>query len=168
MSTDPGAEANRLYWETDASVSEIAERLDISRRALYDALRPRPTGDTCGACGALMVWENRSARTNGTTHCISCGTGRPPSSHDDPGLAGFGDAGNVGDAEADLEAPDDDAIDFERHVAPAGVAAAYRDPDEEDACRDGSPTDARLRLSSAILAGVAAGMLATLLLVPRR
>jgi transposase-like protein len=38
------AEANRLYWETDESVAEIARRFDLSRRALYDAIEPLPSG----------------------------------------------------------------------------------------------------------------------------
>ena len=38
------AEANRLYWETEQSVADIAQQLDISRRALYGAVRPLPAG----------------------------------------------------------------------------------------------------------------------------
>jgi hypothetical protein len=71
---DPAAaaEANRLYWETDDSVSEIAERLEISRRALYDAVEPFSTGSTCDVCGGPLAFENRSARTAGETYCAIC------------------------------------------------------------------------------------------------
>jgi predicted DNA-binding protein YlxM (UPF0122 family) len=30
------AEANRLYWQTETSVAEIADKLNVSRRALYE------------------------------------------------------------------------------------------------------------------------------------
>lgn len=67
------AEVNRLYWETDISVGEIANRLGLSRRALYDALRGRPTGSTCPACGAGLVYTNRSRRDAGQATCPDCG-----------------------------------------------------------------------------------------------
>jgi hypothetical protein len=66
------AEANRRYWETEDSVAEIAERLQISRRALYDAVEPLPTGESCGVCGGPLFFENRSARTAGDTFCVIC------------------------------------------------------------------------------------------------
>jgi hypothetical protein len=71
---DPAAaaEANRLYWETEDSVSEIAERLEISRRALYDAVEPLPTGSACPVCGGPLSFVNRSARTAGETSCAIC------------------------------------------------------------------------------------------------
>jgi hypothetical protein len=75
MSTpvDP-AEANRLYWETDESVADIARRLDMSRRALYVAVQPLPTGESCEVCGGPMTFENRSARTAGHATCEACVT----------------------------------------------------------------------------------------------
>ncbi|HSJ25285.1 MAG TPA: hypothetical protein VK929_11475 [Longimicrobiales bacterium] len=71
---DPGsaAEANRLYWETEDSVAEIADRMEISRRALYEAVEPLPTGADCPTCGGPLVFENRSARTAGDTTCVVC------------------------------------------------------------------------------------------------
>jgi opacity protein-like surface antigen len=66
------AEANRLYWETEDSVADIAERLEISRRALYDAVEPLPTGASCEVCGGPLTFENRSARTAGNEHCAVC------------------------------------------------------------------------------------------------
>jgi hypothetical protein len=75
MSTDfeKAAEANRLYWETETSVGDIAQKLDLSRRALYDALQPTPTGALCGVCGGDMAFENRSARTANQPVCTVCG-----------------------------------------------------------------------------------------------
>jgi hypothetical protein len=65
-------EANRLYWDTDTSVAEIAGRLGWSRRALYDAIEPLPTETPCPTCGTPLVYANRSARTSGTTTCHVC------------------------------------------------------------------------------------------------
>jgi hypothetical protein len=80
MSSDPEVtgEANRLYWETDTSVAGIAEQLHLSRRALYDVLRPGAAGAKCTICGGDMVYENRSARSAGQPVCSLCGA-RPGS-----------------------------------------------------------------------------------------
>lgn len=71
--SQPGVEANRLYWESDISVGEIAQRLDISRRALYDAIRPVPAGGQCSSCGGELEFTNRSTRSQGFATCRSCG-----------------------------------------------------------------------------------------------
>jgi hypothetical protein len=68
----PRTEADRLYWETDTPVSDIAERLDISRRALYDAIQPRPAGSACPECGAGLVLRNRTAAERGEAECPEC------------------------------------------------------------------------------------------------
>lgn len=68
-----GAEANRLYWETDISVAEIAQRLDISRRALYDAIEPIPASGSCSTCGGELEFTNRSTRSHGLATCRQCG-----------------------------------------------------------------------------------------------
>lgn len=72
---DPNTERelNRLYWDTDASVSEIADRLDISRRALYDGIEPRPAGRPCPQCGAALGFRNRTALETGEAKCPECG-----------------------------------------------------------------------------------------------
>ena len=66
-------ELNRLYWESDASVSEIADRLDISRRALYDGIEPHPAGQPCPECGAPLGFRNRTALENREAECPECG-----------------------------------------------------------------------------------------------
>jgi hypothetical protein len=75
MSAQPtlAAEANRLYWETETSVADTAEQLNLSRRALYDMLRPSPTGARCPSCDGEMAYENRSARTAKEAKCTECG-----------------------------------------------------------------------------------------------
>lgn len=66
-------ELNRLYWESNASVSQIADRLDISRRALYDAIQPQPADRRCPECGAPLVYRNRTALDNREAECPECG-----------------------------------------------------------------------------------------------
>lgn len=75
MQTDERAvaEANRLYWESQTPIAEIAERLDLSRRALYDAVEPASAGIRCTRCGGEMQYSNRSARKGGYAACASCG-----------------------------------------------------------------------------------------------
>jgi Zn ribbon nucleic-acid-binding protein len=67
------AELNRLYWESDESVAGIADRLDISRRALYDSIEPRPAGAPCPQCGTALVFRNRMALENRQAECPECG-----------------------------------------------------------------------------------------------
>ncbi|MBR9989024.1 MAG: hypothetical protein KFH98_04665 [Gemmatimonadetes bacterium] len=66
------AEANRMYWETDTSVADIAQQLELSRRALYDSVDPLPTSASCDVCGSPLVFENRSARNAGIETCPAC------------------------------------------------------------------------------------------------
>jgi hypothetical protein len=68
--------ANRMYWESDDSVADIAARFDFSRRALYHAVQPLPTGVACDLCGGELVFENRLARKGGQAMCASCGVKR--------------------------------------------------------------------------------------------
>lgn len=68
-------QANRLYWDSDASVADIADRLGWSRRALYDAIEPLVIEATCETCGTPLVYANRSARNAGTSSCIACVVG---------------------------------------------------------------------------------------------
>lgn len=85
---DTQTELNRLYWESDASVSQIAGRLDISRRALYDGIEPRPADRPCPECGGPLGFRNRTALEEGTAECPDCGyeteTGSPTDGHGEP------------------------------------------------------------------------------------
>lgn len=64
--------ANRLYWETEVPVSEIADQLVMSRRALYDAIEPRPAGLACPECGITLVFRNRTAADRRQAECLEC------------------------------------------------------------------------------------------------
>jgi hypothetical protein len=77
MTREAAAEANRLYWQTDKSVAEIAETLDLSRRALYEAIEPVAAGATCDICGTALYYSNRSARDASHGTCFSCATASP-------------------------------------------------------------------------------------------
>jgi hypothetical protein len=65
--------ANDLYWGSGAGVNELAERLDLSKGALYGMIRPLAAGVTCPECGAEMEYANRTARDKGFVTCGSCG-----------------------------------------------------------------------------------------------
>ena len=82
------AEINRLYWESDTPVSEIAERLDVSRRSLYDKITPRLANATCPQCGGRLHYRNRTAADNREGECSDCGhetTVPAEHEHADPG-----------------------------------------------------------------------------------
>lgn len=70
---DDREQANHLYWHTDESVARIAERLDVSRRGLYEALDPIGAGAPCPTCGAQLTYTTRSARQQGDAVCEQCG-----------------------------------------------------------------------------------------------
>lgn len=65
--------ANVLYWDSDASVNEIAEQLDLSKGTLYGMIRPRTAGLACPECGDDMEYPNRTAREKGFVTCGGCG-----------------------------------------------------------------------------------------------
>ncbi|MFH1766059.1 MAG: hypothetical protein ABIF09_17880 [Gemmatimonadota bacterium] len=66
-------EANRLYWESDQSVNQIGETLDLSKGVLYGLIAPFPAGLPCPGCGEEMAFPNRTARDKGFLACPECG-----------------------------------------------------------------------------------------------
>jgi predicted RNA-binding Zn-ribbon protein involved in translation (DUF1610 family) len=67
------ARANVLYWDSDTSVNDIAEQLDLSKGTLYGMVRPRTAGIDCPECGGEMEYPNRTAREKGFVTCSVCG-----------------------------------------------------------------------------------------------
>lgn len=134
------AEANRLYWETDTSVADIAERFDLSRRGLYEVVSPHPAGHTCPACGQELHFENRSARRDGHGTCPECGA-----------RAVLGDAAGAA-ADAMLDPPTDRDLRAD--------ARAIVDADD---ARGADLRGRAVLLGSAAIAGVAIGTVAVLL-----
>lgn len=65
--------ANTLYWESDASVNDIAEGLDLSKGSLYGMITPRPAGIACPECSTELEHPNRTARDKGFVTCPGCG-----------------------------------------------------------------------------------------------
>ena len=65
-------EANRLYWESDQSVNQIGEALDLSKGVLYGLIAALPASLPCPKCGEEMVFPNRTARDKGFLACPEC------------------------------------------------------------------------------------------------
>lgn len=141
MDANGVTEANRLYWETDTSVADIADRYDLSRRAFYEVIEPAPAGTTCPTCGQALRYDNRSARRDRQATCPECGVRMAV----DPGVETAPDA--MLEPEASV-----------REVRGDGRAVA--DP------ADARTADLRGRavlLGGAAIAGVALGTVAALL-----
>lgn len=66
-------EANRLYWESDQSVNQIGDALDLSKGVLYGLIAALPAGLPCPQCAEEMVFPNRTAREKGFLACPECG-----------------------------------------------------------------------------------------------
>jgi hypothetical protein len=66
-------EANRLYWESDESVNQIGEELELSKGVLYGLIDPLPAGLPCPDCAEEMAFPNRTARDRGFLACPACG-----------------------------------------------------------------------------------------------
>jgi hypothetical protein len=66
-------EANRLYWDTDSSVADIADGLSVSRRALYTLITPQELAERCSSCGGTLTFTNRLRRASGHAECAGCG-----------------------------------------------------------------------------------------------
>lgn len=63
---------NRMYWDSDESVNRIADRLDLSKGALYGMIEPAPADGTCLDCGSSLSFGNRTARDRGLAECAAC------------------------------------------------------------------------------------------------
>lgn len=136
-------QANRLYWETDASVADIAEELDISRRMLYDLVEPRPAERPCPECGSPLVFRNRTALDRRHAECLVC------------------------EVEITLAAPaDDDAAegaDHRRGVEPQVEQERAAGPLSPVASRYGPLSASGPLLGGALLLGLATGAAAAYL-----
>lgn len=70
--TDAVERANELYWESNRSVNQIAEDLDLSKGALYAMIEPLAADRGCPLCGAEVVFSNRTAKERGRLDCPDC------------------------------------------------------------------------------------------------
>lgn len=73
MDAEVEARANELYWESNESVNQIAEDLELSKGTLYSVIQPLPTGLACPDCGEELLYPNRTARERGMVGCPACG-----------------------------------------------------------------------------------------------
>jgi len=125
-------EANRLYWESDRSVNQIAHDLEISKGTLYELVRPLPAGLPCPRCGKEMVFPNRTAREKGFLTCPACG---------------------LEEEESEVEGV------WEEAAGRAGGGAPVVTPEALRASRDSGSSGTRTRVVvGAALLGVAAGI----------
>ena len=67
-------EANELYWESETSVNQIADRLGLSKGGLYAAIEPLSSDSFCPLCTARLVYLNRTALEKGHLQCSKCET----------------------------------------------------------------------------------------------
>ena len=65
-------DANRRYWDSDASVNHIADELGLSKSSLYGLIEQLETGLACPDCHAELVFPNRTARDRGLVACPDC------------------------------------------------------------------------------------------------
>lgn len=65
--------ANASYWDSGASVNDIAAELDLSKGSLYGMIRPRGSGLDCPECGEELEYPNRTAREKRFVTCSGCG-----------------------------------------------------------------------------------------------
>jgi hypothetical protein len=124
-------EANRLYWETDASVNGIAESMGVSKGRLYDLLLPLDVAAACPACGSPLGYPHRTARVRGVVGCDRCAF---EGALDDLPSAGEGADGHP------RPEPDEEAV---LHWAPGGY---------------GDPLGRQRTVIGAALLGMAAGL----------
>lgn len=71
--SDLTRQANELYWGSDDGVNQIAERLDLSKGALYGRIGPLPADMGCPLCGTEVAYANRTARDHDEVDCPDCG-----------------------------------------------------------------------------------------------
>ena len=138
-------QANRLYWQTESSVADIAEQLGVSRRALYELITPESAGVTCSACGGDVVFVNRSAKTSAAGRCQNCGAEAAISEYSDETTA-------------------------EEIVPPyaAGWPRARERTGDVEVDGDDDVRTRALKIGSVAVAGAALGAMAAILIARRR
>lgn len=65
--------ANEAYWQSNASVNELADRFDLSKSALYALIAPLPAPGSCPTCKGRVAYPNRTARDKALVQCPACG-----------------------------------------------------------------------------------------------
>ena len=87
-SEEQAQEANDLYWGSETSVNQIANRLGLSKGSLYAAIQPLPSDSICPLCQARLVYMNRTALEKGHLQCAECSTTfeEAPHANGSPGM----------------------------------------------------------------------------------
>ena len=66
------SQLDHLYWNTDLSVAEIAERLGLPASQLSLYTTPQPSGVRCYLCHADLAFTSRSQRNGQRLRCRTC------------------------------------------------------------------------------------------------
>jgi hypothetical protein len=72
ITPEVAARANELYWSSGESVNQIAEKLDLSKGALYGLIEPLQSGLGCPLCGDEVGYPNRTAKEREELNCSTC------------------------------------------------------------------------------------------------
>ncbi len=150
-------EANRLYWDTDSSVADIAEALSVSRRALYGVITPQELEERCSSCGGTLTFTNRLRRASGLAECAGCGRQQTIATMRDE----TADKGSRMRSAA--RADSSESRPRSRTAASPGPRAARRPLLSAEAIE----RNRSVLLGGAALAGLAIGAIATMLLTGR-
>ena len=65
--------ANHLYWQSDRSVNQIADEMNLSKGMLYGMISPLTSDLPCPRCSTILEYSNRTARERGLLGCPDCG-----------------------------------------------------------------------------------------------
>lgn len=122
------AELYRLYWDSDRSVRQIREELDITSAALYELLEPLPVDAPCHVCGGAVGFKNRTARTNREGICLRCGeVMRVPGEEAEERTSGTAGEGAKGHARREARDAKDESAPRRARAADSGDASARAD-----------------------------------------
>ena len=75
------AELDRLYWNTDLTVGDIAELVGLPATGLNRHASPLPADVRCYLCRNELAFTSRSQRSEQRVRCYACGCSRRAGTH---------------------------------------------------------------------------------------
>lgn len=75
------AELDRLYWNTDLTVGDIAELVGLPATGLNRHASPLPADVRCYLCRNELAFTSRSQRSEQRARCYACGCSRRAGTH---------------------------------------------------------------------------------------
>ena len=70
------SEIDRLYWETDTPVAEVARTLGLPARSMHQLVTALPAGVDCYRCSSELSFTSRTQRDGQRLRCDHCGCSR--------------------------------------------------------------------------------------------